>query len=78
MLTEKARPFYEHFKQKRNFNMKDENGSAFPNSDYRISNWCDSNRDIIEALMDSKELLKKTRELIYQEGNEGELKCGKS
>ena len=58
--------------------MKGENGPAFPNSDYRISNQCDSNRDIIEALMDLKELLKKTRELIYQEGNEGELKCGKS
>ncbi len=59
--------------------MKDENGPAFPNSDYRRSNWCDSNRDIIEALMDSKELLKKTRELIYQNENEkeGELKCGK-
>ena len=58
--------------------MKDENGLAFPNSDDRRSNWCDSNRDIIEALMDSKELLKKTRELIYQEGKDGELKCGKS
>jgi hypothetical protein len=57
--------------------MKDENGPAFPNSDYRRSNWCDSNRDIIEALMDSKELLEKTRELIYQEEKEGELKCGK-
>ncbi len=58
--------------------MKDENGLAFPNIDYRRSNWCDSNRDIIEALMGSKELLKKTRELIYQEGKEDELKCGKS
>jgi hypothetical protein len=78
LLIEKARLIHEHLKQKRNFNMKDENCPAFPNSDYRITNWCDSNRDIIEALMDSKELLKKTRELIYQEGNEGELKCGKS
>ena len=58
--------------------MKDENGQTFPNSDYRLSNWCDSNRDIIEALMNSKELLKKTRELIYQEGKDVELKCGKS
>jgi hypothetical protein len=58
--------------------MKDENGQAFPHSDYRISNWCETNRDIIEALMNSKELLIKTRELIYQEGNEGESKCGKS
>jgi len=58
--------------------MKDENGQAFPNSDYRISNWCETNRDIIEALMNSKELLIRTRELIYQEGNEGESKCGKS
>lgn len=74
----KAHPVYEHLKEKKKFNMKDENGPVFPNNDYRISNWCDSNRDIIEALMDSKELLKKTRELIYQEGNEGELKCGKS
>jgi hypothetical protein len=58
--------------------MKDENGQAFPNSDYRRSNWCDSNHDIIEVLMDSKELLIKTRELIYQEAKDGELKCGKS
>lgn len=58
--------------------MKDENGQAFPNSDYRRSNWCDTNRDIIEALMDSKELLKKTRELIYNEVKEDESKCGKS
>jgi hypothetical protein len=58
--------------------MKDESGQAFSNSDYRRSNWCESNRDIIDALMDSKELLKKTRELIYQEGKEAELKCGKS
>jgi hypothetical protein len=58
--------------------MKDENGQAFPNNDYRISDWCGSNHDIIEALMNSKELLKKTRELIYQEGKEGGLKCGKS
>lgn len=52
--------------------MKDENGHAFPISDSRKSNWCESNRDIIEALMDSKELLKKTRELIYQEAKEDE------
>lgn len=58
--------------------MKDENGQAFPNSDYRRSNWCDTNRDIIEALMDSKALLKKTRELIYNEVKEDESKCGKS
>jgi len=58
--------------------MKDENGQAFPNSDFRRSNWCESNRDIIDALMDSKELLKKTRELIYQNGKEDELECGKS
>lgn len=58
--------------------MKDENGSVFPNNDYRRRNWCDSNRDIIEVLMASKELLKKTRELIYQEIRDGELKCGKS
>jgi len=58
--------------------MKDENGQAFLHSDYRRNNWCDSNRDIIDALMNSKELLKKTRELIYQAGKEGELKCGKS
>jgi hypothetical protein len=43
--------------------MKDENGPAFPNSDYRRSNGCGSNRDIIEALMDSKELLKKKENL---------------
>jgi hypothetical protein len=39
--------------------MKDENGPAFPNSDYRRSNWCDSNRDIIEALMASKNCSRK-------------------
>ena len=58
--------------------MKDENGHGCHNNDYRRIAWCDSNRDIIEVLMESKELLKKTRELIYQEGNEGALKCGKS
>ncbi len=57
--------------------MKDENGQAFLHSDYRRNNWCDSNRDVIEALMDSKELLRKTRELIYREETKGELKCGK-
>jgi hypothetical protein len=77
-LAAEARPVYEHLKQKGDLNVKDENGPAFPISDYRRRNWCDSNRDIIEALMDSKELLKKTRELIYQEAKDGELKCGKS
>ena len=46
--------------------MKDENGQAFPNSDYRRSNWCNSNRDLIEALMDSKELLKKQENLYIK------------
>jgi hypothetical protein len=58
--------------------MKDANGPEFLNQDYRKRNWCESNRDIIEALMESKELLKKTRELIYQAGKDGESKCGKS
>ncbi len=56
--------------------MKGENGQAFPLGDYRRSNWCDTNRDIIDALMDSKELLRKTRELIYQEAKDGELNVG--
>jgi len=38
--------------------MNDENGQGIQKSDYRRSNWCDSNRDIIDALMESKELLK--------------------
>lgn len=46
--------------------MKDENGSAFPNNDYRRRNWCDSNRDIIEVLMASKELLKKQENLYIK------------
>lgn len=58
--------------------MKDGNGHAFLHGDYRRNNWCDSNRDIIDALMKSKDLLKKTRELIYRAGKEGDLKCGKS
>ncbi len=57
--------------------MKDEDGQPLLHSDYRRSNWCDINRDIIEALMGSKELLKKTRELIYQEETKGESQCGK-
>jgi hypothetical protein len=47
--------------------MKNENSPGLQKSDYRRNAWCDTNRDIIEALMDSKELLKKTRELIYKE-----------
>jgi len=47
--------------------MKDESCQGLQKSDYRRIAWCDSNRDIIEVLMDSKELLKKTRELIYKE-----------
>jgi hypothetical protein len=58
--------------------MKDENGQDLPISDSRRNNWCESNRDIIEALMNSKELLIKTRELIYQQIKDGELTCGKS
>ena len=46
--------------------MKDENGSAFPNNDYRRRNWCDSNRDIIEVLMASKEYSKKQENLYIK------------
>jgi hypothetical protein len=46
--------------------MKDENAQGFQKSDYSRITWCDSNRDIIEALMESKELLKETRKLIHK------------
>jgi hypothetical protein len=38
------------------FKMKDD--GVCPNTDYRKANWCDANRDIIAALMESKELLR--------------------
>jgi hypothetical protein len=47
--------------------MKNKNSQGSQKSDYRRNASCHTNRDIIEALMDSKELLKKTRELIYKE-----------
>lgn len=58
--------------------MKDENGQTLPMSGSRSSNRRETNRDIIEALMNSKELLIKTRELIYQQIKDGVLTCGKS
>lgn len=39
-------------------------------SEDRMINWCNSNRNIIEALMSSKELFKQTIELICQVGKE--------
>jgi hypothetical protein len=47
--------------------MKDKNTQGLQKSDCRRNACCDTNRDIIEALMDSKELLKQTRELIYKQ-----------
>jgi len=58
--------------------MGEVNRSAVQDRNYKREAWLNSNDDIIDALMESKELLKKTRELIYQEGRAGELKCGKS
>ena len=56
-----------YFFYQKELTMKDKNTQGVQKSDYRRNAWCNTNRDIIEALMDSKELLKKTRELIYKE-----------
>ena len=45
--------------------MKDDD-SVFPNKDYNRVNWCNANSDTIDALMESKELLRQVREFIYQ------------
>ena len=55
------------------FKMKDDD-SVSPISDYRRVNWYNANSDIIDALIESKELLIQVRELIYQ--HKGDLKEG--
>lgn len=45
---------------------------ANPRIDFRRTAWINSNEDIIDELMESKELLKATREFIYQKLREEE------
>jgi len=46
--------------------MAEVNRSTIQNRNFKRETWINSNNDIIDALMESKELLKETRELIYK------------
>lgn len=42
-------------------------------SEKRLKNWCNANRDILDALMGSQELLQEVREFVYSR-KEGRVK----
>ena len=48
--------------------MAEVNRSAIQDRNFKRETWINSNKDIIDALMESKEVLKQKRELIYHAG----------
>ena len=42
-------------------------------SEKQLKNWCNANRDILDALMGSQELLREVREFVYSR-KEGRVK----
>lgn len=55
--------------------MDDIKSEAIQKRDEQIAKWCNANGDVIDALMESKELLHETRQLIYRA--KGILKDGR-